>query len=238
MKRTKRASFFPLSFVLAFRSGRQKQFSEVFVYFANKFYLRAKPKQTEKMPEDAFLLNPLVYLDINIGREEGEQQWNVTVNFESSQISISFAFSVGRIIIELRRDVCPRTCENFRSLCAGDKGLSYRGSKFHKVIKLCHAQGGDIKNYDGTSGESIYGKFFEDENFILKVSVDCEAQKSDIVKRSLISIPTARRCRRFNGKLWEARHKQFSVCHNNSRMPSPRRDQRCFWQSYQRLVCG
>lgn len=68
----------------------------------------------------------------------------------------------------MRRDVCPRTCENFRSLCTGEKGLCYRDSKFHKVIKLCHAQGGDISKFNGTSGESIYGKYFEDENFILK----------------------------------------------------------------------
>lgn len=81
-----------------------------------------------------------------------------------------FYYAVGRVIVELRKDVCPKTCENFRSLCTGDRGLSYRGSNFHKVIKLCHAQGGDITKYKGTSGESIYGKVFDDENFELKVS--------------------------------------------------------------------
>lgn len=71
-------------------------------------------------------------------------------------------------MIELRKDVCPRTCENFRSLCIGDRGLCYRDSTFHKVVKLCLAQGGDITKRNGTSGESIYGKMFDDENFLLK----------------------------------------------------------------------
>lgn len=29
----------------------------------------------------------------------------------------------GRIIFELFDDVCPKTCENFRSLCTGEKGI-------------------------------------------------------------------------------------------------------------------
>lgn len=90
--------------------------------------------------------NPVVFLDLQFGKER-----------------------IGRIVIELRKDKCPKTCENFRALCTGEKGLCYRGSKFHKIVKLCLAQGGDIsKRGDGTSGESIYGKFFEDENFDLK----------------------------------------------------------------------
>jgi peptidylprolyl isomerase len=93
---------------------------------------------------------------------------------QNQKVFLSIAIDdhlLGDIEFELFSTICPKTVENFRCLCTGEKGipssisvpLHYKGSNFHRIIPNFMCQGGDITHHNGTGGESIYGSSFDDE---------------------------------------------------------------------------
>ncbi|ETW82933.1 hypothetical protein HETIRDRAFT_316187 [Heterobasidion irregulare TC 32-1] len=117
---------------------------------------------------------------------------------------------IGRIIFELYNDTAPKTAENFRALCTGEKGVShgsglplyYKNSIIHRSIANFMIQGGDFTKRNGMGGESIYGGQFADEDLTRPLDAEallCMANKGPDTNGSQFFI-TLRDCPHLNGK--------------------------------------
>ena len=121
-------------------NSRIKKFSKsAFSHDVYKDEGTQKPIEPSKESNEK---NPVVFLDVKIGKNPKK-----------------------RIKIELFQNIVPKTANNFRCLCTGEKNITYKGSKFFRVIKNVFIQGGDFEKNDGTGGYSVYGGKFEDESF-------------------------------------------------------------------------
>ncbi|KAJ3754635.1 cyclophilin-like domain-containing protein [Lentinula raphanica] len=132
------------------------------------------------------MVRPRVFMDFSVGGEH-----------------------IGRVIFELYNDSAPKTTENFRALCTGEKGrntsgvpLYYKNSIIHRSIKGFMIQGGDFTKRNGTGGESIYGGMFADEDLTLPLDSEallCMANRGPNTNGSQFFI-TLRPCPHLNGK--------------------------------------
>jgi len=97
-------------------------------------------------------------------QENAQTYFDMTIGTEGEE-----GYEKGRVVFELFTKKVPKTAENFRALCTGEKGekYHYKGNKSHRIINGFMLQAGDTTMGNGTGGISIYGDKFDDEGIWL-----------------------------------------------------------------------
>jgi peptidylprolyl isomerase len=143
------------------------------------------PEVWEKYLDPKFLAILAIFIGVSVYKamtlkdqkgpsKDGWIKLNMVVDEDNPRVFFEMAIdgeTKGKIVIELFKTATPKTCENFRCLCTGEKGngkpsgkpLHFKGTSFHRVIPGFMCQGGDTTRGNGTGGESIYGEKFDDE---------------------------------------------------------------------------
>lgn len=91
--------------------------------------------------------------------------WNFRCFFE---IRVENDRKLGRIEFELYGEYAPKTVLCFVRLCTGQDKITYKGCPFHRIISGIMCQGGDVTEFNGSGGMTMYGEIFNKENFKLK----------------------------------------------------------------------
>ncbi|KAJ8026743.1 Problable inactive peptidyl-prolyl cis-trans isomerase-like 6 [Holothuria leucospilota] len=153
--------------------GETWAFDDKAIVFVNGELLGG-PKEFSKWASDTYVEYKPEALYLAMAKEAYQEHLESTGNtFVFFDISVG-SENIGRLLLQLYTDKCPKTCENFRSLCTGERGIKkdehlmtyhYKDTLLHRMVPNGWIQGGDILYGKGDGGESVYGAVFEDENF-------------------------------------------------------------------------
>ena len=133
-----------------------------------------------KTTEAANLTNFFLPIFPSVNIDKNETNFTAPLDIVTRKVYFDIELEgkyIGRMVFGLFGYTAPKTAENFRALCTGEKGigkhgkpLHFKGNIFHRNVPGGFLASGDVLYNNGSGGESIYGDTFPDENFYLNHS--------------------------------------------------------------------